>query len=371
MSRARPLPAAETIRAKPWRHPEPPARVLAIRLQAMGDTVATFPYLRAIRRRYPGLHLDFLTRADFAALADAVVLADRVFSLPVGRTREQLLHVARLLPALRARRYDVVIDLQRNRTTRLTRLGVGAPAWSEFDRFSPLLGGERFRLTIEAAGLGPLDVLPDLELRTPEAGREKLVAAGWESAMPLVLLNPGGLDADRQWPLERYVALAEALASQDPSVRFLLLGVGKVAEKACFLRDALADRVIDLVGRTSLVEALALVRRCKLTVSEDAGLLHMSWALGVPSIGLFGASRWVWARPHGNYSRLVLACREADGTCMDGRCRRAPPSCINELDVDSVYHAAMAVLVPPEGGKVIARHGQPAWPAGASVEGSA
>jgi len=360
MSLRRTPPTGETVNARPWRGLGPPARILAIRIQAMGDTVATFPYLHALRRELPDTELDFLTHARYADLARSVRLADHVFELGGWGQRAQMFSALTLLPRLWPRAYDVVIDLQRNRPSQLLRYLLRARAWSEFDRYSPVLGGERYRLTIEATGLRVPDVYPDLELRDPEAGREKLLAAGWDGRADLVALNPGGLSGDRQWPIERYAAFARRFAGGHARpTRFLLLGLPKVADKAAALRDRLGDRVIDLVGATSLSEIAALVKRTILMVSEDAGLLHVAWVLGVPSVGLFGASRAVWARPHGNYGRLVLACAETDGACMDGRCRKGPPACLHLLAAERVHRAALEALRPPEGGKALARGGRP------------
>src|SRR5262245_28876290 len=170
---------AFSIRARPWGGSEPPARILAIRLQALGDTVLTLPYLNALRRALPDVTLDFLTRREVADIPRNLVLFDRVFEIRGGRDRRQILHAATLLPSILARRYDVVIDLQRNRLSRTVRRLSNARAWSEFDRFSPRPARERTRATIEAIGLGSLEVFPDLLPRPGFDGAEKLRRAGW------------------------------------------------------------------------------------------------------------------------------------------------------------------------------------------------
>ena len=50
---ARRLLGTDPINAVPWRSPDPPERILAIRLQALGDTVLTLPYLQALRSLHP------------------------------------------------------------------------------------------------------------------------------------------------------------------------------------------------------------------------------------------------------------------------------------------------------------------------------
>ncbi len=346
------VPVAEGIRVQAWGGAGAPRRVLAIRLQAMGDTVLTLPYLQALRRgQPPGATLDFLTREEVAGVPRSISLFDEVFEIGGGRsTRLQYLSVLTLLPALLRRRYDVVLDLQRSRVSRLVRTLLRPPAWCEFERFSAELAGERTRKTIEAIGLGPLDVYPDLELLDPDAGLGALRDAGWDGERDLVVLNPGGFFEDRGWPLESYASFATMWAeSADTPPHFVVLGLPSIASKAEVLKARLGGDLLDLVGRTTAGEAFAVLARARLVLSEDSGLMHMAWVAGAPTLGLFGASRAVWASPHGNYSECIDVCEAADGECMVvGHCRRGSPRCLTGLEPEAVVERALALLLRAE-----------------------
>src|SRR5688572_28418627 len=249
----------DRVASRPWRSAAPPARILAIRLQAFGDTVLTLPYLSALRRLLPDATLDFLTREEVSDLPKCLTLFDRVFEIGgARRARYQLLSALRLTPALRRRRYDIVIDLQCNHISRVVRRLLSAPAWSEFDRFSPRLAGERTRLTIDAIGLGPLDVIPDLVLRDRAAGARVLREAGWDGTGDLVVLNPAGAFPGRNWPLDAYVQFARLWRERAPA-RFVILGQKPLAERAAYLNAQLRDDVIDLeIGRASCRERVEI-----------------------------------------------------------------------------------------------------------------
>lgn len=139
--------------AKAWQEGRPPKRILAIRLQAMGDVVISLPYLQYLRRSLPeGVQLDFLTCAESAGIPSNIVLFDRVYRLGGGRRYKlQLLYAICLLPALLLRRYDLILDLQNNQLSRMLRKVLRPRAWTAFDRFSPKPAGERNRITIESA----------------------------------------------------------------------------------------------------------------------------------------------------------------------------------------------------------------------------
>lgn len=321
--------------------------MLAIRLHALGDTVLTLPYLHALRRVMPHAELDFLTRREVADIPRGITLFDRVFEISGGRdARRILMSALALVPRLSRRRYDVVLDLQRNRVSRAVRRLLGAAAWSEFDRHSPRLAGDRVRATIEAAGLGPLRVHPELQLRETGAGLDKLRTAGWDGAADLVVLNPAATFPGRRWPIQSYARFARLwLERVSDATQFMVLGLPSLRREADVLERQLQHRLLNLVGRTSVIEAFALVRHARLVLSEDSGLMHMAWVIGTPTLALFGASRSDWSRPHGNYSDCLAACRGSERDCIiDGRCHAAPTACLEDVSPEAVLQRALELL---------------------------
>ena len=109
------------IPAKPWTKNTPPKRVLAIRLQAMGDLVITLPYLQALRQSLPpGTRIDLLTREEVAPIPRNIYLFDKVYAIGGGRNFKKILFYSLLLlPRLFSRRYDMILDLQNNLVSKL------------------------------------------------------------------------------------------------------------------------------------------------------------------------------------------------------------------------------------------------------------
>ena len=144
------------ITAKPWSKQHMPRRILAIRMQALGDMIASIPYLQFLRDRLPAeVQLDMIATEETADIPRNLHLFNNVYAIGGGRNaRKQMIHAALMIPALVRRKYDVVLDLQNNRLSKLISKALRPSAWTEFDRFSPIAGGERYRLTIAPAGLG-------------------------------------------------------------------------------------------------------------------------------------------------------------------------------------------------------------------------
>jgi ADP-heptose:LPS heptosyltransferase len=321
-------------------------RVLAIRLQATGDVVITLPYLNSLKRLLPEAELDLLTREETAPIPRSLELFSRVFAVGGGRSfKRQCLSTATLFPRLLARGYDTVLDLQNNEISRWVTLALRPERRCLFDKVSPLSAGERTRIAIDESGLGPVGIDTDLRPRDDTTALTLLRSAGLRPEDRLVILNPAGAFPSRNWPLPSYVRFARAFQEMDSRpVKFLVLGLPGLREKAEYLRAELGEGLVDLVGRTTQDVAFALVRKAHLVLSEDSGLMHMSWVAGVPTLALFGSSRGDWSRPLGERS-LCLDSSDLDCRfCMEAECRFGDVRCLTRRDPREVAELAIRLM---------------------------
>src|SRR5215510_5636094 len=97
------------IASKRWTKKKFPKRILAIRMQAMGDVVITLPYLQDLRNNLPApVQIDLLTRNETDPIPKNLVLFDKIFSSGGGRNSKGILFFTLLLlPRLLLRRYDI------------------------------------------------------------------------------------------------------------------------------------------------------------------------------------------------------------------------------------------------------------------------
>jgi heptosyltransferase II len=321
-------------------------KILAIRLQAMGDVVITLPYLNSLKRSHPDTELDLLTGGEAAPIPRSLALFSRVFAIGGGRSfKRQCLSTMLLVPRLLRRRYDAVLDLQDNELSRFVTSALRPEKRCRFDKTGPLPAGERTRLAIDQSGLGPVGIDTDFRPRAETRALDLLRSLGYGAEDRLVILNPAGAFPSRNWPLPSYVRFARAFQELDSRpVKFLLLGLPTLRPKADSLLSELDSSVIDLVGRTTPDEAFALVRNADLILSEDSGLMHMGWVSGVPTLALFGSSRGDWSRPLGPRSLCLdssdLECR----FCMEGECRFGDVRCLTRRDPREVAELAYRLM---------------------------
>lgn len=319
----------ETMVSVPWNDHVHPKKLLAIRLQALGDIVITLPYLQALRKVLPSTQFHFVTRGG--DLPSNMKMLEKVYTVGGGfDIKRQFFHAAFLIPTLRKENYDVVIDLQRNMLSRMIRQLLAPKSFSEFDRFSLNTAGERTRSTINKLQFEPIsNILERLELRQGQRGLEKLHGAGFAPAKKLIVLNPAGSFVTKSWPLENYVEFAnEWRRSVDKNVQFLLLGVEHMREKALYLKNKLGNSLINLVGETTPSEAFNILHKAELVISEDSGLMHMAWVAQIPVVALFGSTRSVWSKPLGTKSVCLDSSDLECGECRQPTCRFGDVRCL-------------------------------------------
>ena len=333
---------AATIQAKKWIGKNPPGKILVIRYQALGDTVITLPYLNGLKKQFPQVHIDLLTRIEVSAIPKQLLIFDSVFTVQGGRKpKAQFFFSLLKLPQLLKRRYDAVIDLQNNRITRVIRKLLLPASWSAFDTSSPIPAGERTRRTIEA--LWDWKIVPDTRLAALQRSRgmELLLQSGFIPGNEIVILNPAGFCPSRNWPLENYVAFARSWVQHvNERTVFVLLLMPAHSAKAKYIKAELGNLCIDLTGRADQVEAFEIVSESSLMLSEDSGLMHMAWVQDIPTVALFSSSRKDWSAPQGDRSVCLDSSDMECGPCALEICKFNDNRCLTRYGADYVMQRA-------------------------------
>jgi heptosyltransferase II len=338
----------ETLNYKSWKSESIPKRILIIRLQAMGDVAITLPFVQSLRKKLPAdTQLHFLTRNEVRDIASSVRLYDWIYSIAGARnTKLQLLSLLLLLPRLKINKYDVVIDLQRNKLSRLVRKFIDPGAWSEIERFSDTSAGAKYQKAIEAIGLFSIDLNTELQLKNPDAGNIKLTKGGWNSSCKIVVLNPAGAFSTRNWEIENYLKYAKIWKTKFPTTQFLVLGLKTISIKSLFLKRMLKDDLIDLVNGegTTVEEAFAIINKSYFVLSEDSGLMHMAWVSGIPTLALFGSSRADWSAPQGEHSLCLNSSDLECGYCLLEVCKYGDVHCLTRYTPEFVFDKTISLL---------------------------
>ncbi len=295
-------------------------RILFITSSRIGDAVISCGILEQLRVNHPGARI---------TVAAGVVAAEVFARLPglerlIVFDKERFdLHWPKLWTKLAPVVWDIIVDVR----------GSGMPLFLLARGNKKMVrGGRRPGRRYEqlAAAMGFLP--PPLPVTWTNADDEARAAALLPSG-PYVGLGPTANWGGKIWPPERFVAVFLALAEQSPGAKAVIFaGPGETERALAAPVLAAIPGAIDLVGTLSLPEVAACMRRVKIFIGNDSGLMHIAAASGAPTLGLFGRSRADEYAPAGPRTAVAVAPGPAGETPMDF------------LSVDAVLAAAETLL---------------------------
>jgi len=338
------------------------ARILLIKPSSLGDIVHAFPVVSAIKTQWPGSHITWLVKRQWADLVERAEGIDRVW--PVEMTIRSWIREGR---ALRAQRFDIAIDLQGLFRSAIVARFSGAPTrigfangregspWFYTQRIpvlSPDIHAVDRYLSVAAALGSSLPGKPRFGLRLLEKDmatvRELCRRKGFSMDKPWVAMNIGARWPTKRWPLASFAAVVDQLheTHRDPVVM-----IGSADERAYTNRlMALTDRpFVDLSGEIPLGCLPALLSTATAMITNDSGPMHIAAALGVPIITMFGPTSAIRTGPYGA-GHHVLAGQVSCSPCFSRVCRHDPElECLHLIkptQVVDVIRPLLAAHVP-------------------------
>jgi ADP-heptose:LPS heptosyltransferase len=275
-------------------------RVLLISNTALGDTLFSTPALRALKECYPAWELEVLAHRVFGVLLAHNPHVARIFTYP-GRNR-RLVTLAR---DLGRRAYDLVIILHGNdpEATLLAHLtgspfiigSAGSPLSFAYSAGVAPTGPyehaiERRLNFVRLLAADTADKRMDLSLPPEELDRAGAILTEKFGLIPPLLMafHPTGSDPYKWWPAASFIELGNYLYKTYGAPLLIISGAGD-REPAAAIAARLSGPTLVTGGRYGLLTVAALLARSRLFIANDSGPLHMGLALGVPTIGLFGA----------------------------------------------------------------------------------
>ena len=148
------------------------------------------------------------------------------------------------------------------------------------------------------------------------------------------------------WPAAHYAALARTLHQRE-GVPVVLLGSGKEVALCQAIAAAAEPACRVLAGRTSLLDAMALIAAARGMVSNDSGLMHVAAAFGVPQAAVFGSTSPLHTPPLNPRAQVLWLKDELKldcAPCFDRVCRFGHTRCLTELEPQRVEAALMRAL---------------------------
>jgi len=332
--------------------------ILLIQLGDIGDVVLTFPCIRALRENFPEANVIVAVRDKARELIEDCPWADGVISVNKQKRglTKHLTYQKGFFLGLRKFHFDLTIDMRTGTRGAILAFLSGArqrmgyhsmngKLWRNrifthlyLNEYNPLQHVAEYHLNLLAAyGLTTENIWP--EIHVPDERHQTATALFKQENIPLdrpaIIIQPFSLWGYKEWGTDKYAHLINWITSQ---YKFPVVLTGSPGEtkRASEIMNMCGQGVYDLVGKTSIGTFSAILKRSRLFIGPDSSGMHISGAVGTPTVTIFGPSSPVSWVPNGKQHLIVhkdlpcVPCRQKG--CQDSGISR----CIEELTVEKV-----------------------------------
>jgi heptosyltransferase-2 len=335
-------------------------RILVIRYRFIGDTILTVPFLRNLRAAYPLAKIDILVGPQSGQVLAGCPYIDELIEFDTTRFHKYdrgskaKKHFLSYVWQLRRKSYDTAFVLKRSLSSALLSYLIGAK-----NRIGYGMPGRNFLLTrsvpwdahkhevsstldvLKAAGIPVTD--DDLEawISEEELAEVDEIAPQLKNTSQCYLVHAAAAHPDKVYPIESWSQILHSLYEQ---ARLTPVFTGAESDYQLYERLSVESGVncINLAGRLTLRQSMAVYKKLRFAICVDSGPAHMSAAVGTPTLAIFGPTDPVRWRPFGKNHEAIydneLTCRPCHykKTCIDR-------PCLTHLSPSKIIDRAMAL----------------------------
>ena len=279
-------------------------RILILRMGPLGETLLTTPVIRALRRRFPEAYIAYMVAPGREDLVSENPNLDEVITYSVS--------IPKLIYNMAKRSFQMAVVLQPTFRlvlhTFLARIPfrIGFETNSGKGRLLHVAVANninqhettRYLDVVRGIGIEPDSEEPEMFVN-PVAQKwadDFLASVGVPSDRPLIGLNPGSGSESRRWSKTGFAQVGDQLHQEYNAQIFITAGdaEGSLPHEVA---DLMSCSPVILTGITPM-QLGAMLQKCRLYISNDTGPMHMSTAVKIPTIALFGASNPRQWGPH-------------------------------------------------------------------------
>ena len=292
----------------------PPESICIVRLSALGDVTHAIPVLRAIQQTWPQTRVTWIC----ATLEHKLLAGLEGVRFVVVDKNAGWLGYLRLRRQLAGEKFDVMLQMQTSARANVTGACVKAEIKLGWDKYRARDFHRGFmthsvpETRQEHQVQGHLSFARTIGLDVPEPvwnfpidlEATEFVAAEVSTDKPVLLISPCSSHPWRNWRAERYAAVADYAVNHHDMTVVLSGGPSELERSTgAAIEAAMKTTATNLIGKDTLPQLAALLKRADIVLSPDAGPAHLANALGTSVIGLHACT---WSKRSGPYNSLDL-----------------------------------------------------------------
>lgn len=354
-------------------------KILIINPFGIGDVIFSTPLIASLKRSFPAIRIGYICNERASQILSASPSVDKIFVYEKDDYRdiwkrskkEWIKKLSGFLDDIRKEKFDVSIDLSLSYQYSMFCMFIGIPRRIGFN----YRGRGRFLTSkVDVKDFDDkhiieyyLDMLKPLDLKTCGIATPNISVSASDMEWADKILSRGGItesdsavgiicgggaswgvDAGRKrWDKNKFASLTDKLIDSY-GVKAVFLGDKNDAALVKDVRSVMKNAALDLSGETTVGQMAAVMKRCRVIITNDGGPLHMGVGLDVNTVSIFGP---VDEKTYGPYpesgkhiviSRKDIKCRPCYKKFKYNKCDDR--ICLDSISVDDVYAAAERLL---------------------------
>ena len=317
--------------------------ILIVKLSAIGDVIHALPVSYALRKKYPTAHITWVVEPTAYEIVkhnpcvDEVILFQKKAFKTFKGFKQNFKPFYKLL---HRRKYDISIDLQglfKSMAVVLTANAKKKIGYVDMREGSNLISKaikgphfnghivDRYLDTVKYLGCDTDNIIFPLK------------------NTPFIVFAVGTNWVNKCWLTKNFAILSDLLSKH--SIKTVLIGFGKNDEQKALeiSHQNTSNNIVNLVGKTSLMQTAALIKKAKAVIGGDTGNLHLAAALNIPAIMLMGPTDPNRNGPYKQMHNVILAGHDCDG-CWKRTCRKNI-DCLSTITPNQVLKKILKIEV--------------------------
>jgi len=335
-------------------------RILIRAANWVGDAVMSTPMIRAVRKNFPKAEIFILAKPWVAPIFKYSRDVDHILIYDATGRHSGIWGVIRLGKELRQYNFDLAVLVQNAFEAALIAFLAGIPNRLGYDtdaRTLLLTHGvpmnpnikklhqiDYYLGIIRGASLHSFGRNMSLNISVSERKATGDLLKNYGMAGHIIGINPGAaFGSAKRWFPKRFAEVCVSLRTQFGELPVLIFGGPGEEALGEKIRDLIGSKCVNLAGKTSLREAVALIEKCSIFITNDSGLMHVAAALNIPQIAVFGPTNHTTTSPADPKSHIVRVATPCS-PCMKQECMEGHHQCMKAVTADMVYEKAAAIL---------------------------
>ncbi|PID30477.1 MAG: hypothetical protein CR982_01085 [Candidatus Cloacimonadota bacterium] len=323
-------------------------KALILRYSSMGDIILATPVLDILRNKYLGIKIDWIVNEKFKEAIERNPKINRVLSF---NNKKSLSDIRKKISN---EDYDFVFDLHRNRKTRyITKKFKNVFKYNKrvWERFALVFFKKKYEkiipiphLYFQALGKAgfniPLTYKPSFYI---DRDVEKGVLKRYRVLKDFIVVSPGASYFTKMWPKQYFKKVLDNL---DYTV--VILGHGEEESKISRFISQGNTKAYDLCNKLTLEESAVFIKRAKVMLTNDSGLMHLAQCFKTPVVAIFGSTTeefgfFPYATDHVIHEINNLKCRPC--THFGKKyCPQKHFKCMLDINPEDVYNSVVKYI---------------------------